>query len=138
MALVVPDGAEKIILDLLRNLTNFNAAVIKLYKNNYTPIDTTVHADFTEANYTGYVAQTLGSGVAATTVSGKAYVPYTQRTFQVTSSPTVTNLIYGYWIYSSASGSMLWAERFTSAPISMVLAGDTIKLTPTLTLFSEF
>lgn len=138
MPLVVTDVGEKVMLDYVRAGSVLSGANLHLYKNNYLPVDSSVAADFTVATFTGYGGAILGSGVAATTVGGKAYVPFTQRTFSVSANGGPSNSIYGYYIYNSGTGQLLFAERFAAGPYTMANLGDTLKLTPTLTLFSEY
>ncbi len=136
MPLVVSDAGERSLLDLCRVLPG--STNIWLYKNNVTPSDASVWTDFTVANYTGAAAQGMVGSVAATTVGGKAYTAYTQRIFTVTANGGPSNSIYGYVVYNASTAQFFWAERFASGPYTMANLGDTIKVTPTLTLFSEY
>jgi uncharacterized protein YlxW (UPF0749 family) len=42
----------------------------------------------------------------------------------------VTNSIYGYYIVQATSGVLMWSERDVSAPFTVAVVGDAIKITP--------
>ena len=134
MPLVVPDlGEIELLTKLLINTTDTENYIIKLYKNNYSPSGSTVVADFTEADFTNYVAKTVARGdwASPSTVSNKAESSVTAQTW--TCGPT-GNTIYGYYVVGSTSGVCLWAEQFT---VSRVLVdGDILNLTPKFNLSS--
>jgi hypothetical protein len=136
MSLKVPDVGEIIILKALRAGTGLSNWFVLLYDNNYTPVDSSVYANFHEAVYTGYIAQAVNFGVP-TTVSGKAKMVGTaQLNFTVTVSGS-PNTIYGYLIGDTLSGEVVYAERFASSQV-MQNAGDTIGITLAFTGSSEF
>lgn len=137
--LKVPDEGERVMLNYLTNVTAFtlNSRTLKLYKAIAAPLgDGTVLADFTEANFNGYAATSVGSWAAAMTISNKAKAVGTPRTWTRSAGAT-SNTILGYYVISQDTLFCLWAEEFDT-PIAMNIIGDTVTVVPTLTLFSEF
>jgi hypothetical protein len=110
--------------------------ILKLYKNDYTPVTATTAGDFTSADFTNYVVKTLARATwnAAVTVSNKAESSYGTTPLSWTCGAT-GNTIYGYFVIGATSTTVLWAERFGT---SRVLAlDDVLNLTPKFTLASE-
>lgn len=144
MAFVYSNSGEKLLLDAAVGKVAAGNLKLKLFQNNYTPIHTSVHSDFTVATFTGYTTATLtmaswNAGVAGTGVgtalANKASIDYAQQTFTM-GTPGTTNTIYGYYITDSAETTLLGAELFTT-PKSMLVSGDAVKITPKLTLGTE-
>lgn len=112
MAIQVPNVAELPQLDVIRDL--ITAAEIKLFKNNLTISATTVLADFTEANYSGYGGgQTPAWTAVATDGSGRAHTTSDVMTWSHSGGGT-SNTIYGYYCESPTDG-LLFAEKFATA-----------------------
>jgi len=137
MALVTPDAGELELLDkMIKDALSVDEDyTLKLFKNDYTPSQSTVFGDFTEADFTGYSAATLtrANFGAASTVNNKAESTYSAQ--QSWTCGTTGNTVYGYYVLGATSGTCLWAERFAT---SRTLAnGDQLNLTPKLTLNSE-
>ena len=137
MALVTPNEGELELLDkMLKDALSVDEGyTLKLYKNDYTPDQSSTGSSFTEADFTSYAAKTLtrtGWG-AATTISNKASATYSAQ--QSWTCGTTGNTIYGYYIVAATSGKVLWAERFSSA--RTLANGDVLNLTPSITLNSE-
>lgn len=138
MALTVPNIGKTTLLDYLLTFGNL---WYSLYKNDPTIDRTVTVATFTIATYTGYAAQGA-AGWAASTIDGsnRATSNATQLTYVFTGGTAED--IYGYFVSNSANPTggnpVLWAERFSMAPIHLAVAGDAILLTPNLTLKSEF
>jgi len=137
MSIKVPDVAELKLLDMLRTTLNSSSPKICLFKNNYTPVDSSVLADFTAATFSGYAPVTFtGLGTPAT-VSGRA-VSTNSVAATWTKSGATGNDIYGYYVTDAAGTSLLWAERGGAAPYSMNVNGEGLSITPTLSLATEF
>ena len=137
MTIKIPNEGElelldKAIHDVLSVNENF---ILKLYKNNYTPVDASTATDFTVADFTNYVDKTLhrANFSAATTVGGKASTTY--DTAQSWTCGTTGNTIYGYYVVGNNSGKVCWAEKFDTARI--LNSGDIFSITPSLTLRTE-
>ncbi len=131
--LVIPDEGK---IDLLSANAAFGSLSLgtiqlKLFQNNYTPVDSSVSGNFTEANFTGYSAKTLtpGTWTTPTIVSGSAKTVYGSTPLTWTCGVT-TNTIYGYYVVSAATGHVLWAERF--AVSRGLTAGDELDVTPVM------
>lgn len=132
--LVVPDAGE---IPMLDAVTAALGLKLRLYKNNYTPSQSTVIGDFSgnEANFSGYAAATPAMG-ASSTISHKATsVDAATRTFTHNGGGTA-NTIYGYYVTDAGATIVYWAERLP-APVTMGSNGDTINVTLQLTLNSE-
>lgn len=136
MAIIFANVGELELLDkMLKDALSVDEDyTLKLYKVTLTPDQDSVAGDFTEADFTGYTAKTLtrAGWDAATTISNKASASYgTAQTWTASSSQTV----YGAYVIGATSGTLLWAEEFSSAvPLT---SGDTITYTPVITLNSE-
>lgn len=135
--IVVPSAVS---LDELTALTGvggpFNAAVVKLFQNDYTPTVDSVVGDFTEADYTGYAA-------SAAIVWGAPFIDPVAgplvlgdlKSFPASGPFTVPNDIFGFWIESSG-GDLLWAERFDT-PVTIANATDNVVIVPQFGLISQ-
>lgn len=130
MALVVVDQAENIMLEIVVNKTAAQNLTLKLYSSNTTPAETDTEATYTEASFTGYAAIALaGADWAAAAASSIATAA--QKVF--TASGTPSGSVYGYYLIQATSGKLMWAERDAAAPFAVAAAGDTVKVTPTIT-----
>ena len=121
MAGLVPNAGEEIALDRFLKTSD---ETLKLYVNDYTPVEGSVAGDFTEMSTQGYAAKTL---TAASWSSG-AYAQQTW-TFDGTGGSTI---VYGYFVIDAGTGVIMFAERFGTPP-TIVNSGDQIKVTPTVT-----
>jgi len=134
MALVVPDlGEIELLTKLLINTADTEDYILRLYKNNYTPIAATVIGSFTEADFTNYAEKTIARSDWATpsTVSNKAESSVTTQSW---TCGVTTNTIYGYYVVGATSGVCLWAEEFAAARV--LADGDILNLTPKFNLSS--
>jgi hypothetical protein len=134
VALVVPDlGEIELLTKLLKNTADTEDYILKLYKNNYTPIAATVVGSFTEADFTNYADKTIARSDWATpsTVSNKAESSVATQSW---TCGVTTNTIYGYYVVGATSGVCLWAEEFAAARV--LADGDILNLTPKFNLSS--
>lgn len=135
MPLVVSNAGEIELLNkMLRNTSDTENYILKLYRNNYTPTATSSVSDFTSAIFTNYSDKTLArtSWTAATTVAGKAQSSYSQQSW---TCGATGDTVYGYYVVGQTSGVLLWAEKFSIArPLANT---DILNLTPVFTLNSE-
>lgn len=129
--IVVTDAAEEAFLDLILAV-NYT---LKLFQNDYTPIESSVTASFTEATFTGYSAIALTGGSWTTTQADPTTGVYAQQTF-TRSSTGAAQSIYGYYIVTTTGSNLRWAERFDTA-VTMELLNDAIKIIPRITLKDE-
>ncbi len=126
MALLVPDVGEVLLLSYALNKVAPTDVKLRLYTNNYTPVEGSVIADFTEAVATGYAAIALaGADWTIATSAGVSTAEQPQKTFTLTAASTD----YGYYITNNSGSQVLWAERFSDAPHNIPSGGGTEKIT---------
>ena len=133
MSLVWVDNAESVALQLVTNkLATTENLVLHLYKSNTTPAETDVVGTYTESTFAGYASATLTG--ANWTVSGTAptQIAYAQQTFTRSSSGATENQ-YGYYVTRAVSADLMYAERFSDAPVPITNLNDAIKITPQIT-----
>lgn len=129
MALVVPDFSELLILQYIVNMLAPSNPVLHLYKNNYTPVESSTVINFVENNETGYVPVTLvASSWTTTSLSGVSTAVYSAQTFVFGTAAT----IYGYYV-TNISNSLLWAEQFSSSSFVLPSGGGSVAISPRLT-----
>jgi len=127
MALLVPDVGEVLLLSYaLNKITPGDSVKLKLFTNDYTPVEGSVVGDFTEAVAAGYAAIDLAKADwTVETDGGVTTAAQPQKTFTLTAASED----YGYYITDIAGTGLLWAERFTDAPHSIPSGGGTEKIT---------
>jgi hypothetical protein len=132
MALVLADvGADEFLKVYFNNdrPTGGNNLTLKLYSNDYTPVDTSVAGSFTEVSGGGYAAITLTNGSWTVTVGNDpSDAVYAQQTFTFTGTIGGSGTVYGYFVVD-ADGTLVWAERFATS-FTPAQNGDNIKVTP--------
>lgn len=130
MALLAPDVGEVEILKRALNYSSADNCKLKLYINNYSPVEGSAVGNFTESTASGYSTKTLtGSSWSISTTSNVTTASYAAQTFTYTAAETV----YGYYVVNNAGTIVLWAEKFSSAFV-IPSGGGSISVTPTLTL----
>ena len=135
MALLMVDQGEQILGELMVNKTTTSQdLVLRLFKNNYVPVDASTEANFTEADFTGYAAVTLTGASWTVTPNAPTLCTYAQQTFTCTVAPGSPMPIYGYYLTQFTSGKLMWAEVFTGGPYTITYVGDLIKVTPNLNI----
>jgi len=132
-ALLVPNQAEVIMLKAFLNHTAPQDLDIKLYTNNKTPDEADTEADYTSMGAVqSYALVSLAASGWTVTPGAPTSAAYPQITWTF-SSGGPTN-VYGYFVVQRSSGKLMWAERFTGAPFVVQNSGDTIEVTPAITL----
>lgn len=129
MALVFPDQGENIALEAIVNKTAPQTLILRLFKSNTTPGEADTEATYTEADFTGYSAISL-TGASWGAASGGT-IAYAEQSFP-SSAGSQNQPVYGYYLTQTTSGKLVYAERFTDAPYTIVNNGDVIKVTPTI------
>ena len=133
MTLLVPNvGAQEI----LRRALNYSATgdvSLRLFQNDYTPVEGSVVGDFTVATWTGYANKTLTGASWTVTLADPSEASYAIQTF-TSSAGSQNQANYGYYITNAAGTVLIYAERFTDGPYTIVNNGDTISVTPKITL----
>lgn len=131
---IVTNEGEKALLDWMFRGTGENL-VLHLFKTNVTPTATSIVADFTESDFTGYVTKTLTRAswnVGSTDGAGKGLLEYSA---DQTYSPTTDQDLWGYYLVSATGGVLIAAENYGAA--RAVVNGDTLTIQPKVTLKSE-
>lgn len=116
-----------------RMLTNMCAEnmTLRLYTNNYTPVEATTEANVTEAAGNGYASKALTGGSWTVTPGAPSSATYAEQTFTFTGA---LGNVYGYYITRNTDSKLMVAELFTGGPFNVQNNGDQIKVTPTITL----
>ena len=132
MAIVLADVGADIILKAYFNNSWAGGGkdlTMKLYTNNYIPLDTSVAGDFTEAAGGGYAAVTL-SNASWTVATGNdpSDAVYAQQTWTFTGALSGTATVYGYFVVD-ADGVLVFAEKFDYS-YTPAKNGDQLKITP--------
>jgi hypothetical protein len=138
MAGIVPtEGENKLLQRALGDISpTTHNLTLKLFVNDYTPVDGSNNAAFTEMSTQGYSAKTLtaASWSVAQNGSNEAEATYAQQswTFDGTGGATT---VYGYYTVDE-DNTVLFAERFASSYVAEN-NGDILRITPTVTLSKE-
>lgn len=132
MTMLVPTVGENLLLGLALGFNAQEDFTLKLFVNSVTPDDADTAATYTEMSTLGYAAKTLAKASwSIAQNAGVAEGAYAEQTWTFTSGTAVT--VYGYYVVGAASGTLLWSELFGAAKV-VQNAGDTIKITPKITL----
>lgn len=135
MTLKIPNVGELLLLKQLRDRLNV-ISFIRLYKNAYTPIDTSGVSDFEECDFTGYAQQQMTAwSDAVLTAAGRAQIEETARIFSLTGIGSQD--VYGYYVVDN-DGALLWAERDDDGPRTVDTTHPDIAVVPRFTFASEF
>jgi hypothetical protein len=127
------------VLDFLKGATAGGGELffIRLYKNDFSPNQNTVLADFVEASFPGYAAKMIGAdwpfpvtdanGNAASTAKEYIWTPFNQEDNQE---------VHGWYMtfQSTLVPSLLFAAERIVPAFKANLAGQNLKIQPTLTL----
>jgi len=132
MAIVVPNQGEEIMLNAMLNKTAPQDLDLCLYKNDYTIVEGSTEADVTVADFTGYAVIQLTAASWTTTPGAPTESAYAQQTFSSTAG-SQNQPIYGYYVKQRTSAKLVWGERFSDGPYTIVNNGDQIKVTPKIT-----
>lgn len=133
MTLRVPNVGEVNMLEHVVNKSAPENLVLRLFKNNITPGDSDVTASYTEADFTGYANVTLAGSSWTVTSGDPTEASYAQQAF-TSSAGSQNQSVYGYYVTQVSSTELMWAERFSDGPYTIVNNGDEIRVTPKLTL----
>jgi hypothetical protein len=131
MAVIFTNAAEVIALKNFLNNTAPETLVLRLYSNNRSPAKTDVAADYTEVSGNGYSAITLTPANFSFTAGDPSSAAYPQVTFAFTGA---AGNVYGYYVTQQTSGDLVFANRFSNAPINIANNGDEIRVTLSITL----
>jgi hypothetical protein len=132
-ALVSPTVNQEQFLTALQTAifkTALATTVMRLYKNNIVAGPGSVFADFTEADFTGYTADTIVAWLAPSIdpISGRFEIMTPGFSQFLQSGTTIINTVYG-WYLEDGSSHLLAAGTFDT-PIQMDTTGKQIALFP--------
>ncbi len=129
MTVVVPNVGEILVLKNYLNNTAPQDQVLKLYTNDVTPGEGDTAGTYTEATFTGYSSAALAGANWNFTSGDPSFATYSS-TLTFTSSANQTAVsVYGFYIVQGTSGLLMWSERFSDGPYSIVRNGDNIQIT---------
>jgi hypothetical protein len=114
---------------------DLNGAILSLFQNNITPNPNNVLSDFTEADFTGYLASgaiTWGTPVYAP--DGTPTVYGDLKTFTAGSPVTQSNVVYGWYITDSPATKVMAARRFDAA-ININAPSQAVSVVPSIPAF---
>jgi hypothetical protein len=129
MSVILTALGKQQVLSLLVNKTTGYGLTLHLFKNDYTPVESSVTADFTEATFSGYASKTLTNSSWTITSSSPYYAYYANQTWTFTGNPVTYQTVYGYYIKQGTTNYTIVAERFTTA-ISLYYYNETLTIGP--------
>lgn len=134
MPLMLTDlGADQILKSYFNNSWPANKShKLRLFSNNYTPVDTSTLGNFTEVTGGGYAAITLANGSWTVTVGNDpSDAVFAEQTFTFTGAIGGSGIVYGYYLEDNdgSTGVAVFAELF-GTPFTPANNGDTVKVTP--------
>lgn len=139
MPMKIPFEGRKALTDSLRFMWNsFDPLLIRLFKGDYVPADGDTLATFAaiECDFGGYAALPLdGWADFGLDPDGREVVQCEAAEWVRLSG---SNLVYGYFVCDLAGTTLVWAERFASAPFLVDAANEFFTFVPQFTLTSEF
>lgn len=131
MPMIAPNVGKPYLLKWLAGIDNPDPPnwSVRLFQNDITPTAATTLADLVEATFGGYAEITLSStGWSAPVVVGDVAQTDHTPAPQWTATGVSAQFVYGWYIYDSSQGELIFIERF-SAPRNMV-AGAQLTLDP--------
>ena len=132
MTIVVPNAGEVVNLSYFVGKTASTENVkYQLFATNITPAETDTAGTYTIATGGGYADITLTGSSWTVTGGAPTSASYAQQTWTFTGTLTTNPTIYGYIVVGATTGTLFWAESFTS--FTPANNGDNIKITPALT-----
>jgi hypothetical protein len=131
MSVLFTNRGEKIALQNLVNQTAPQTLILRLYSNNKTPTELDVAGDYTEVSGYGYSSTTLTPNSFVFVEDSPSTATYPTITYTFTGA---AGYIYGYFVTQTSSGNLVFANRFTNAPIQIANDGDQIRVTLTIQL----
>lgn len=132
MAIVFTDiGCDEVLKTYLNNVRAGNNLTLRLYTNDYTPLQTSNNTNFTDAAGGGYAAITLAlNSWTITPANDPSDAIYANQTFTFSGNLTGNASVYGYFV-TDAANTVIWGERF-GANFTPTNNGDNIVIAPKL------
>jgi hypothetical protein len=131
MNMVIPNEGKTVALntELNSGSTASETWHVRLFKNNYTPVDGSVLADFTEATFTGYAQVDVApSDWGAATIVADVAESTSAVTPTYTCTGGSTQDVYGWYAVGATSNKVRAAQKFNTA--RSMSAGATEALDP--------
>jgi hypothetical protein len=130
MALIIPNsGKEQLLKYFLGVDTTVENIVLKLFSNDVDPNSDTVSTDFTTPTVSNGYDSIVLSTSSWSIVDGIALYP--QQSWNFTGA--IGN-VYGYFLTTQTSDTLLLTERFSNAPYNVLSSGDVINVTINLNI----
>lgn len=131
MAIMTPDAGSLKILDKYLNENNLT---LKLFTNDYTPVESSLASDFTEATGGGYapLPLTAGGWTVGLDGSGIPTATYSTQVFSFTGALALSAAIHGVYVVD-ADGVCIFSER-AAATFTPATAGEAYAVIPQLQL----
>lgn len=133
---LVDNGEDIALRYLVGKTASTENLVLRLYKSNTTPADADVAGTYTEADFTGYSAVTLTGASWTVTPGDPTTASYAQQSFASSANQTAQS-VYGYYVTRASTGDLVFSERFSTGPFTIQNNGDTIKVTPALSMVDD-
>jgi hypothetical protein len=130
MAIVFTDiGCDEFLKTYFNGVRAGNNLTLRLFTNDYTPLQTSNNTNFTDAAGGGYAALTLAlNSWTVTPANDPSDAIYANQTFTFTSNLTGNAACFGYFV-TDAANTVIWGERFASN-FTPTNNGDTITIQP--------
>jgi hypothetical protein len=134
MTVMTPDlGADQILKAYFNNSWPASKNLkLKLYSNNYTPVQGSALGNFTEVTGGGYAGISLTNGSwTITPANDPSDAVYAEQTFTFTGAIGGSGIVYGYYLEDNdgSTGVVVFAELL-GTPFTPAQNGDTLKITP--------
>jgi hypothetical protein len=123
-------------LNGIRDKLIADTVTLRLFKNNYTPTQLDVLADYVECDFGGYAPVVFNDWAALVILGTFASISAPTKTF--TASGSSANSVYGYYVTDVTGLILLWAQRDDLAPVAIANLGDQYFVTPVLTTRSLY
>jgi hypothetical protein len=132
-------GADQILKAYFNNVWPASKNLkLRLFVNNYTPVQGSALGNFTEAVGGGYAAISLVNGSwTVTPANDPSDAVYAEQTFTFTGALTTNLTVYGWYLEDNdGTTGVVIAADVLPAPQTPASNGDTIKITPRVQLSS--
>jgi hypothetical protein len=129
--MVIPNEGKLLWLEwaLTGDGSSLEDFVVRLYSNNYTPVDGSTLANFTEATFTGYTElDIMRSDFSTPVIVANVAEAQTSVPPEWTCTGGAAQDIYGWYLVGVDSGKVLAAQRFDA--VRTMAAGATETLDP--------
>lgn len=117
----------------VRILNNYirNPISLRLYSNDYTPVEASTLANFTSVAGGGYAAIELAFASWVVAAGDPSEAEYPEQEFTFTGTTTAPGTIYGYYLVDTVTGLYIGGQRLPGAvtPLTPV-NGSKIRITP--------